>query len=157
MRRCTGCKQLKPKDAFGKSNRLGHLKTRCYECAATYMRGWYKRNIERVKQAKKSQPSRSYSDRREKRLRKYGISSAEYDAMLIVQGGACSICSSTDPKHWSGRFMVDHCHSTRKVRGLLCATCNTGLGLFSDDSSLLTRAVAYLESNQLISVMEPNP
>lgn len=71
----------------------------------------------------------------------YGITQAHYDAMLAAQGNKCGICGD-DPKE---TLCVDHCHSSGKVRGLLCRKCNTGLGCFKDDLSLFGSAVRYLE------------
>jgi hypothetical protein len=63
--------------------------------------------------------------------------------MLEAQGGRCAICRSDKPGG-RGRFAVDHCHSSGRVRGLLCVACNAGLGQFRDDPDLLRAAVAYL-------------
>ncbi|WP_407664890.1 endonuclease domain-containing protein [Micromonospora tarensis] len=41
---------------------------------------------------------------------------------------------------------MDHCHTSKDVRGVLCRTCNTGLGMFRDNTALLQAAVRYLES-----------
>jgi hypothetical protein len=73
----------------------------------------------------------------------YGISKAQYDEMLASQGGNCGICGN-DPKE---TLCVDHCHSTGKVRALLCRSCNTGLGCFKDNSQLLLAAIKYLEES----------
>lgn len=71
---------------------------------------------------------------------KYGISDNTYNKMLVSQGGVCKICGMKDTK----RLSVDHCHSTGKVRGLLCTKCNTGIGLLQDNSKLLSIAAEYL-------------
>jgi Recombination endonuclease VII len=72
--------------------------------------------------------------------RLYGISPAEYDALLAKQGGACAICR----KRSKGRLCVDHCHLTGTIRGLLCHTCNRALGALKDDQASLVAALAYL-------------
>src|SRR6266540_2418055 len=73
--------------------------------------------------------------------RRYGMSLADRDALLARQGGVCGICK----KH--RRLHVDHCHKTRKVRGLLCRGCNLGLGNYHDDPVLTRAATAYLEAS----------
>lgn len=78
--------------------------------------------------------------------RKYGITHAEYDAMLELQGGGCRICGGTNGKRM---LAIDHCHNGGGVRGLLCTGCNTGLGGFKDSTQLLQAAIAYLGSAQL--------
>ena len=75
--------------------------------------------------------------------RKYGITLTDYDDLLESQGGVCSICS-TDDTGYHKRFVVDHCHTTGEVRGLLCNPCNIGLGHFKDNQSVLLEAVQYL-------------
>ena len=76
---------------------------------------------------------------------KYGLSLEEYDTMLLEQNGCCAICG-TDTPGGNGRFHVDHCHSSNRVRGLLCARCNIGLGFFRDNTVVLARAIEYLAS-----------
>jgi len=76
--------------------------------------------------------------------RTFGITEAEFDAMLAVQGGSCAVCGveqTTDGR----AFRVDHDHSTGRVRGLLCHSCNVALGLLKDDVAVLAQAIAYLE------------
>ena len=93
-------------------------------------------------QAKSAARKRTPEQRRCNLLRgKYGIEPAEYDAILIKQGGGCAICGSIASRRY---LHVDHCHKTGRVRGLLCNTCNIGLGHFKDDPERLSRAVVYL-------------
>ena len=84
---------------------------------------------------------------REENLRKmYGIGHADYERMLEEQGGGCAICGSSKPNGNSRRWLhVDHCHETGLVRGVLCSTCNSGLGSFGDDIGRLEAAVLYLK------------
>jgi hypothetical protein len=78
-------------------------------------------------------------------LKKYGITPEDYDSLLAVQGGACACCKAQ--RNLDGRRLyVDHCHSTGRVRGLLCYSCNTGIGSLGDDTKGLQRALCYLEN-----------
>ncbi len=89
----------------------------------------------------------TYAEQREKARarqlkRLYGITLDTYNQMLDAQAGRCAICGST----LSSRSLdVDHDHDTGKVRGLLCQSCNHGIGHFGDSPEILREAVAYLE------------
>ena len=83
---------------------------------------------------------------------KYKLSWKEYLALFEAQKAKCAICKqeiflvSQGSNFISKRMAcVDHCHTTGKVRGLLCSHCNKGLGLFRDDLVALRNAVEYLE------------
>ena len=69
----------------------------------------------------------------------YGLTEAEVDAMREAQGGLCLICQRPERD-----LVVDHCHATGHVRGLLCNSCNLALGFAKDDVDLLSRARDYL-------------
>lgn len=69
---------------------------------------------------------------------RFGLPVAEYVARRSSQGGACAICGKVAPLH------VDHDHETGRFRGLLCSTCNTGLGKLGDSVESLERAIKYL-------------
>jgi hypothetical protein len=58
-------------------------------------------------------------------LKKYGISTEEYENLLKIQDGKCAICSKED---WR-KLSVDHNHETGKIRGLLCMNCNAAIGV----------------------------
>lgn len=77
------------------------------------------------------------------REQKYGLTFEQFSAMLDQQEGRCAICR----EEFDEEPMVDHDHSTRRVRGLLCKPCNTGLGMFRDRASLLMAAKDYLLEN----------
>lgn len=78
----------------------------------------------------------------------YGLTVEDYIKMFEEQKGVCKICSKPEtsisrfgtPK----RMTVDHCHSTGRIRGLLCDNCNRGIGHLRDDISILEKAIEYL-------------
>jgi len=75
----------------------------------------------------------------------YGVTEKELSGMLDAQKGACAVCNdSLYHADEERRPRIDHCHSTGKIRGLLCHKCNTGIGLLNDDIRILKSAVKYL-------------
>lgn len=74
--------------------------------------------------------------------RRYGITVAQFDAMLVEQGGACAICKTTVPGKRG--FHIDHDHVTGEIRALLCGWCNSGLGQFRDNPEVMAAAIQYL-------------
>lgn len=83
-------------------------------------------------------------------LKKFGMTPESHAAMLAAQGGVCLICKNPQPSRRA--LAVDHCHTTKRVRGLLCSNCNTAIGLLKDDVRLLESAIAYLRATA-----EPGP
>lgn len=80
--------------------------------------------------------------------KRYGITLLEYNTLLTNQDYKCAICkmSETNLKHGRNTyFAVDHCHTTGKVRGLLCYKCNSVLGFVNDSTECLANAIKYLE------------
>jgi hypothetical protein len=89
---------------------------------------------------REQQRARNREWQRRKRYQKvYGMSVADYDAMLQRQRGVCAICGKSNQA-----LCVDHCHACGKVRGLLCAKCNSALGFCNDDPAHLLAAISYL-------------
>lgn len=76
--------------------------------------------------------------------RKFGISLNQYNSILQHQGGKCAICGKVETIRMFKWLAVDHCHKTKRVRGLLCNRCNTCIGKFEDDVALLQKAITYL-------------
>ena len=81
--------------------------------------------------------------------RRYGITAAVADVMLVDQGGLCGLCRQAPAAH------VDHDHETGAVRDLLCFNCNGGLGQFRDDPALLRAAARYVEAHRAGHAAEP--
>lgn len=70
---------------------------------------------------------------------RYALSHEQFNKMLDEQDGTCAICKKP-------AVVVDHDHSTGEVRGLLCPQCNSGLGFFEDNPTLLSKAAEYLDA-----------
>ena len=84
--------------------------------------------------------------RSQRLLEKYGITLEDYELMMENQNHTCKICG-TDEARGRGTWHVDHCHTTGKVRGLLCYNCNVGLGNFKDNAAVLASAIKYLNES----------
>ena len=72
----------------------------------------------------------------------YGMDIDEYKNMFCDQNGLCDICKQKDENQQE--LVIDHCHDTCTVRGLLCRKCNFGVGFFNDNPALLAKAAAYV-------------
>lgn len=138
-----------------------------------YLRRWAQENRDRIRAYREATKDRRNARRRERyatdtehreqikaavrewwkahpeikkaqRLKKFGISLEVFRNLMELQDGRCAICKHadlTDPNFFP---VVDHCHATGVVRGLLCLNCNQGLGKFKDDPTLLSAAINYL-------------
>ena len=103
---------------------------RAYQRAA--MARWRARHPERNRELQRARDLK----------RGYGISVAQYDKMLLLQGGVCAICKGRNKS--KRRLSVDHNHASGEIRGLLCDNCNSGLGRFRDSPEFLRAAAEYL-------------
>jgi coenzyme F420-reducing hydrogenase gamma subunit len=79
--------------------------------------------------------------------RTYGITQEDYNILLSNQGYKCFGCGSAGSNEKIGRLFVDHCHTTGKVRGLLCQGCNFAIGAVKDNTETLKNLIQYLEKN----------
>lgn len=142
-KRCTKCGVDKPLTAYGKQKggRYG-LHPRCKACrqAAERARYWSKREEILAKQRARRQRKQE-TDRRRRRLIRYGVTQERYETMYRAQGGCCAICGDAFDV-----LCVDHDHETGDVRGLLCWPCNFGIGHLRDDPDRLVAAAQYLRS-----------
>jgi hypothetical protein len=143
---CRKCDTTKPLDDFhrDKRSRSGRT-TYCKGCQVAKSRQWYADNPERAAAQTRLRVQRNPDVYRDQNYRlKYGITLAEYDSLLELQGGVCKICKHAEGRAATANLAVDHDHSTGEVRGLLCSNCNRALGLFEDSPELLQNAAAYL-------------
>lgn len=117
-------------------------KLTCSKRCNTYLHR--KKNPEKHKaQARAHMKRRSPEKRKNQKLREsYGITLADFDRMSEAQKYACAICGSY------GKLYVDHNHSTGTVRELLCHGCNSGIGFFRENPSLMEKAIEYIQKWQ---------
>lgn len=108
-------------------------------------RAWREANPEKAQVNRK----RHYEENKERSLeysrwyslkKKFGLSKEQYEALLEGQNHVCAICG----KGCTKALAVDHCHTTGKVRGLLCNNCNRGVGHLKDSVENMTNAITYL-------------
>jgi hypothetical protein len=84
------------------------------------------------------------------RERKFGLSLADYSALVAAQDNKCAICRQPETATRNGKvkaLAIDHCHANGEIRELLCVACNTGLGKFKDDRNLMLAAIKYLDKH----------
>lgn len=143
MKQCKKCKETRPFDEFYKQDSVTHpYAPNCKQCKYAYNQQYKRKNWNRIHDKRKGLE-------REYQLKtKYGITLQAYDEMLKAQGGCCGICGLPEEyKDRSGniaQLCVDHCHTTNKVRKLLCKRCNMALGLMRDNPELLDVAANYI-------------
>lgn len=127
---CRDCEETKPRGDFPRnsftSDGMGEYCKPCH-------------NRKGRENRKKNHGSRGYHLKY-----RYGITQDEFNKIIELQDGLCAICqkSPTGAKPWH----VDHDHSTGRVRGILCHSCNTALGNFKDDPEILRKALEYLQT-----------
>lgn len=161
---CVKCKAVKSVLDFH-AHKNGKRNPRCKSCRSEDSRAYYKANPDKFKTYKARSRNETLEEREARIKRRkdeapakrriaswkwhirktLGVTAEQYEEMYAAQGGKCAICGTTEPGGNRKRFCIDHCHSTGSIRGLLCVSCNSGLGYFKDDTDRLTSAVAYLE------------
>lgn len=131
---CTVCKELKPLEEFGKTRRkLDGREAQCRVCVSAYRK---QRHLKKQKTGF-SRDGHLWA--------KYKMRPEEYDNLAQAQNGVCAICNKP-PKSKERYLVVDHCHVTGIVRGLLCVSCNIGIGNFGDSIEGLEKALRYLRN-----------
>lgn len=129
LKQCKRCDQWQPEAGFNKHPyTVDGLNPLCRDCVNNYNRIYKLRT-------------------------RYNMTQDQYDRILEDQNGVCAICEKLETRAGRYNLVIDHDHACCSgefscgecVRGLLCADCNTALGLFRDDTNSLQRASAYLE------------
>lgn len=138
MKLCISCQNVKNFTQFPHSKKsVDGCFPYCKDC-----------NNKRVKTWRTNYPEKAKETARKDNLKSsYGISLEKYNELFTTQDGKCAICK----KHQSEltkALAVDHCHTTKKVRGLLCTNCNIGVGNLQDNEEILRAALEYLKYNR---------
>lgn len=156
MKTCIKCGVEKPLDQFRVDR--GYRRGECKACAARLLRErrasdpeFARRQAESARRWCREHPEQHAETRRKhrhshkeqekdtRRKREYGVTRDQFDQMFLSQKGACAVCGRvTTP------LCVDHCHTTGRVRGLLCKPCNSYLGIIGESTKILGKAIVYL-------------
>ena len=135
MKTCLKCKKSLAKTKFyTHAGRKTGLMENCKDCHKERVRSYTEAHRTKVRDSQ--------------RKAQYGITGDKYASLLLEQNNLCAICGSPEKTKKNGKVLslsVDHDHTSGNIRGLLCLSCNTGLGKFQDSENILRKAAAYLE------------
>lgn len=155
---CQKCKEVKDTSEFHK-NRAKHdgLCGYCKACREKERRSTPAFRAKRRALWSRNRDEDNVTHRNWKRLqrigdlrRKYGMTLEDYDELYRRQDGACAICKEPFEAH-AIHTHVDHCHSTGRVRGILCRGCNQGIGAFKEKDTIMESAIRYINDNNLLN------
>lgn len=177
MKRCPKCGVDKPKAEFYKSSQTkSGIAVYCKDCsrglrkrfyydnrswAIQQSREWRKQNPEklnaqgrdwRARNRERARATRAAwaENNRDKRLEhskaaawkyRYGLNRTEYKQFFVDHGSKCAICSTEK------NLVIDHCHESGRLRGVLCRKCNLAIGHFDDDPKRIESAIKFLEKH----------
>jgi hypothetical protein len=128
----------------------GKLDSQCKKCRLEYLtRPEIREKRAAWARARRKRTPKSMLQRtgKCKKLKVYGLTLEDYNKMLEAQQGVCVVCKQQETKVISGKpqpLSVDHCHTTGKVRGLLCSKCNHALGLLEDNPKRVKSMLDYI-------------
>lgn len=153
MKKCGQCNIEKDESEFYPDRTRNRLQSMCKACNSISRKQWLadNRKQERIRAMNyyRNNKEQAKESARKYHLKSaYGLTVEEYEAMKIAQNNLCAICNGP-PTGRYGKLVVDHCHSTEKVRGMLCHECNYLLGLSKDKIEILESAIQYLRKNAI--------
>ena len=145
-RRCHRCEHIKVLSRFY-ANPKDREHGRAWECKDCTKARSAVRQTSLREELRPEQQRYARESKRRSTARSLGLTPEQLDDLLTSQDGVCAICKRAESLTYRGRvreMALDHCHKTGRVRGLLCAACNQGLGKFDDDPDRLAAAVLYV-------------
>lgn len=153
MKWCGRCNSEKPFTQFSRrSASKDGLNSWCKSCCREYRLENAEQIRERTQRYRDDNRERVREwDRAKSRryvLARHGLTEDDFANMVEEQYGLCLIC-----EHKPEQLVVDHCHESGAVRGLLCRKCNAGIGQLNDSAALLRRAAEYLETSEVAGTL----
>lgn len=156
MKWCGKCREDLPISSFWPlAGTYDGLAKRCKTCSHEAYEKW------RTKDENKRRLNLHYAKYRQENRKqyyeyslkqRYALEFGSYEKIFTAQNGACAICNkryeAIFDKKWRPNLVVDHCHETNIVRGLLCTGCNTSIGVLRHDPNILQSAIDYLKKFQ---------
>lgn len=146
MKICPKCKRNLSFDNYN-FDKKGKINTVCKKCKNENYKKWIKENKQKVKDRKAKYHIKTKEYRRWYTIKlRYGLTKEEYEIILNSQNNKCAICKTEKSGHKNtDEMIVDHCHKTKKVRGLLCNRCNTLLGNVNESVEILKETIKYIK------------
>ncbi len=123
----------------------------CKDCMKARSTAWEKANPERrrlSKQRFQSTPEARMKRKAHHLKKSYGLDRISFENMLSNQGFLCLLCSQVLSKYPDSTTHIDHDHITGRVRGILCRSCNQGIGFLKHDPGILIKAIEYLKDSK---------
>ena len=147
---CRSCGLKLPDCKWYFSRKTGTRLYPCRSCSIDKRVAWSKANPERHAAKQRAQRAKDPRRARDIQLRSlYMVDIDYYDAVVQRQQEKCAICGQS-----SGVLVIDHDHACCPkghsscgccLRGLLCNTCNLGVGMLADDPERMREAARYVE------------
>jgi hypothetical protein len=150
-KQCAKCEKTKPIQEFNlRYTNSTSYQSRCKSCVVEDNRVYWLTNKKKMKKNYKNWTNKNPTHRKNNRLvSMYGITLDQYNQMVVVQNNKCAICKQPETvvdktTDKTKELCVDHCHVTNKIRGLLCNSCNRGIGNLKDNPTVCRAASDYL-------------
>jgi len=139
---CASCEIKKSVDKFKfRKDSSDGYRSHCSECLSkTASNKW--------KEDKKFQQRGKERSRKYSLKTKYGLTLEEFNGMCKAVNYSCEICGTHINELSHDTLYVDHCHTTGKIRGLLCNTCNSGISMLQDDETIMLKAIDYINKER---------
>lgn len=146
MKICRKCKKNKNLIYFTKcAKNSDGLRNFCKSCVSNYQKKYYSSNKDKIAKYYKVNAKKVSKYRKIYHLKTaYGLTQEQKELMFVKQGRKCPICDKKEKR--SNRLVVDHCHKTGSVRGIIHQRCNIVIGLLKDSVKLARNVINYLEN-----------